>query len=140
MSVSSPFHLAFAVTDIEATRVFYVENLGYKVSHSAERWIDFDFFGHQVSAHLVDGALSPVETNLVDGKRVPTRHFDAILDWGDWHTMKDRLAADGTIFIIVPTTQVTNEGGEQATMFSRDPPGNALEFKSFRDNSMIFAN
>ena len=140
MSVSPPFHLAFAVTDIEATRAFYVEKLGCKVGRSAERWIDFDFFGHQVSAHLVDGALSPAETNPVDGEKVPSRHFGAILDWDEWHAMKDRLEADGTDFIIPPTTRFAGEVGEQATMFFRDPSGNALEFKTFRDKSMIFAH
>ena len=140
MSVSPPFHLAFAVTDIEATRAFYVEKLGCKVGRSAERWIDFDFFGHQVSAHLVDGALSPAETNPVDGEKVPSRHFGAILDWDDWHAMKDRLEADGTDFIIAPTTRFAGEVGEQATMFFRDPSGNALEFKTFRDKSTIFAH
>jgi len=80
MSVAPPFHLAFAVTDIEATRGFYVKKLGCKVGHSTERWIDFDFFGHQVSAHLVDYALCPAETNPVNGKKMASRHFGAILD------------------------------------------------------------
>ena len=88
MSVLFPFHLAFAVTDIEATRTLYVEKLGCKVRRSAERWIDFDFFGHQVSAHLVDSALTPTETNPVGVEKVPSSHFGAILDWDDWHAMK----------------------------------------------------
>ena len=100
MSAPTPFHLAFAVTDIDATREFYVNKLGCKMGRSAERWIDFDFFGHQISAHLVDGALSPAETNPVDGKKVPSRHFGAILEWHDWHAMKDRLVAENTEFII----------------------------------------
>ena len=107
MTAPIPFHLAFAVTDIDATREFYVNKLGCKMGRSAERWIDFDFFGHQISAHLVDGALSPAET---------------------------------TEFIIEPTTRFAGEVGEQATMFFRDPSGNALEFKTFRDSAMIFAN
>ena len=140
MSVSPSFHLAFAVTDIEATRAFYIEKLGCKVGRSAKRWIDIDFFGHRVSVHLVDGALSPAETNPVDGEKVPSRHFGAILDWDDWQAIKDRLEADGTDFIIAPTTRFVDEVGEQATMFFRDPSGNALEFKTFRDKSMIFAH
>ena len=80
MSVSHPFQLAFAVTSIEATRAFYVEKLGCKVGRSAKRWIDLDFFGHQSSAHLVDNPLSPAETNTIDGEKVPSRHFGAILD------------------------------------------------------------
>ena len=139
MTDSPAFHLAFAVTDIAATRTFYVEKLGYKVGRSAERWIDFDFFGHQISAHLVDGKLSPAETNPVDNEKVPSRHFGAILDWDEWHLMKERLEADGTDFIIAPTTRFAGEVGEQATMFFRDPSGNVLEFKTFRDTSMIFA-
>jgi extradiol dioxygenase family protein len=140
MSAPTPFHLAFAVTDIDATREFYVNKLGCKMGRSAERWIDFDFFGHQISAHLVDGALSPAETNPVDGEKVPSRHFGVILEWHDWHAMKDRLVAENTKFIIEPTTRFAGEVGEQATMFFRDPSGNALEFKTFRDSAMIFAN
>ena len=139
MTVSHPFHLAFAVTDMEATRTFYVEKLGCKVGRSAERWIDFDFFGHQVSAHLVEGELGPVKTNPVDNEKVPSRHFGAILNWDEWHLMKDRLEADGTDFIIAPTTRFAGEVGEPATMFFRDPLGNALDFKTFRDKSMISA-
>ena len=128
--------MTFAVTDIEATRVFYVEKLGCRVGRLAQLWIDFDFFGHQVSAHLVDDALRPAETNPFDGEKVPSRHFGAILDWNDWHTMKNRLEADGTDFIIAPTTRFAGEVGEQATMFFRDPSGNALEFKIFIYKSM----
>ena len=121
MSVLPLFHSAFAVTTIELTRAFYVEKLGCKVRRSAERWIDFDFFGHQVSAHLLESALSPTETNPVDGEKVPSRHFGAILDWDDWHAMKGRLEADGTDLIISPTTRFAGEAGEQATMFFCDP-------------------
>ena len=98
------------------------------------------FFGHLISAHLVDGALSPAKTNPVDGEKVPSRHFGAILRWHDWHAMKGRLAAENTEFIIEPTTRFAGEIGEQATMFFRDPSGNALEFKTFRDSAMIFAS
>ncbi len=140
MPTSPSFHLAFAVTDIEATSAFYADKIGCKVGRSAERWIDFDFFGHQVSAHLVNGTLSPAETNPVDGKKVPSPHFGAILDWYDWHVMRDRLEADGTDFIIAPTTRFAGEMGEQATMFFRNPSGNALELKTFRNKALIFAH
>ena len=140
MSVLFPFHLAFALTDIEAKRAFYVEKLGCKVRRSAKRWIDFDFFGQQVSAHLVDGALSLTETNSVNGEKLPSRHFGAILDWDDWHAIKGRLEANDTDFIISPTTRFAGEAGEQATMFFCDTSGNALEFKTFRDKSMIFVH
>ena len=140
MSVSPPFHLAFAVTSIEATRAYYVEKLDCKVGRSAKQWIDFDFFGHQISNHLVDAPLSPAETNTADGEKVPSRHFGVILDWDHWHALKDRVEADGTDFIIAPTTRFAGELGEQATMFFRDPSGNALEFKTFREKSLIFAH
>ena len=132
--------MAFAVTDIGATRAFYVEKLGCRVGRSAQRWIHCDFFGHQVSAHLVDDALSQAETNPVDGEKVPSRHFRAILDWNDWHTMKNLLKADGTDFIIAPKTIFAGEVGEQATMFFRDPLENAFEFRTFRHKSIIFAH
>ena len=134
-----PFHLAFAVTDLEATRRFYVEVLGCAVGREAERWIDFDFHGHQISAHLVEGALAPIETNAVDGDDVPTRHFGAVLPWDDWQAMADRLRAAGQSFLIAPHIRFAGEVGEQATFFLRDPSGNALEFKSFKDPSRLFA-
>jgi extradiol dioxygenase family protein len=132
-----PFHLAFPVDDLEAARVFYVETLGCKVGREDARWIDFDFFGHQITAHLAPGEGGG--TNPVDGKAVPVRHFGAILDWDDWHALAERLKAVGTAFVIEPYIRFTGEPGEQATMFLTDPAGNALEFKSFKDKSRIFA-
>jgi uncharacterized protein len=139
MSSSSPFHLAFPVTDLEATRRFYAGMLGCRVGREAERWIDFDFFGHQISAHLVDGAEGPPPTNPVDGKDVPVRHFGAILEWGAWHALVDRLREAGARFLIEPHIRFVGEPGEQATLFVVDPSGHALEFKSFRDMGRIFA-
>lgn len=139
-----PFHLAFAVTDLEATRRFYVEVLGCGVGredreHVPSRWIDFDFHGHQISAHLVDGALAPTETNAVDGDDVPARHFGVVLPWEAWHAMAERLRAEGIAFLIEPHVRFAGQVGEQATLFLRDPSGNALEFKSFKDPSRLFA-
>ncbi|MBX7194941.1 MAG: VOC family protein [Sandaracinaceae bacterium] len=142
MSTPIPFHLAFAVTDLEATRRFYVEVLGCRVGRedvAHRRWIDFDFFGHQISAHLVDAALAPSETNPVDGDDVPARHFGAVLPWAEWHAMAERLRAAGTAFVIAPRIRFAGEVGEQATFFLRDPSGNHLEFKSFADPSRLFA-
>ncbi|WP_119461589.1 VOC family protein [Rhodospirillaceae bacterium SYSU D60014] len=134
-----PFHMAFPVADLAATRQFYEGLLGCRVGRSAERWIDFDFFGHQISAHLRPSEVRRAETNEVDGDQVPVRHFGAILDWDDWQALADRLAAASTRFIIEPHVRFKGEVGEQATMFFLDPSGNALEFKAFRDKSQIFA-
>ena len=141
MSSSSipPFHLAFAVTDLAATEAFYVDLLGCRIGRTSARWIDFDFFGHQITAHLVNNALPSAETNPVDGEKVPSRHFGAILDWDQWQTLSARLQAANLSFLIEPQIRFEGEVGEQATMFFSDPSGNALEFKAFKDKSMIFA-
>ncbi len=134
-----PFHLAFPVKDLEQTRTFYEGLLGCTVGRTAERWIDFDFWGHQLSAHLTDQPMTEPLTNPVDGKQVPVRHFGAILHMDDWEALAARLQAHGVSFIIEPYTRFKGEVGEQATMFLLDPSGNALEFKAFRDFNQIFA-
>jgi len=136
----TPFHLAFPVSDIEATRKFFTEVIGCKVGRSAEKWIDFDFFGHQISAHLKPEEVAQAKTNEVDGDKVPVRHFGAILKWEEWHELADRLTKQGIEFIIEPHVRFKGEVGEQATMFFLDPSGNALEFKSFQDMSQVFAH
>lgn len=133
------FHLAFPVADLAATRAFYVDLLGAGIGRSAERWIDFDFWGHQLSAHLVDAEEDAVATNAVDGEDVPARHFGVILPWEEWHTLRDRLTAAGVDFLIEPQVRFRGEPGEQATLFLTDPSGNALEFKSFPDDAAVFA-
>ena len=135
---SAIFHLAAPIQDKEETRRFYQDLLGCRAGREAERWIDFDFFGHQVSFHIVDRQSGDEPTNQVDGKDVPVRHFGAILDWGEWHDLSARLQAVGTEFIIEPYIRFEGQIGEQATMFFLDPSGNALEFKSFKDKSQIF--
>ena len=134
-----PFHLAFPVNDLAAARTFYGGLLGCAEGRSSEQWIDFDFFGHQVVAHLAPDELSKSATNAVDGKAVPVRHFGVVLDWDAWHAMAERLTAEGVAFIIEPGIRFQGLVGEQATMFFLDPSGNALEFKAFRDASQIFA-
>lgn len=134
-----PFHLAFPVADLATTRAFYGGMLGCREGRSAETWIDFDFFGHQISAHLRPEEVKLAATNAVDGDDVPVRHFGAILAWEDWNKLADRLRAADTRFIIEPHIRFKGEVGEQATMFMLDPSGNALEFKSFRDMSKVFA-
>lgn len=135
----APFHLAFPVRNIAETRDFYENLLGCGVGRTAERWIDFNFWGSQISAHLVDKKDETEPTNHVDGKDVPVKHFGAILQWDEWHQLSDKLKAHGIEFIIEPYTRFEGEVGEQATMFFLDPSGNALEFKSFKDFSQIFA-
>lgn len=133
---SPPFHLAFPVRDVESTRAFYAGVLGCPVGRSAERWIDFDFFGHQLSAHVADpGALA---TNEVDGDDVPVRHFGVVLSMQRWRELVERLRAAEIEFLIQPRIRFAGEVGEQATLFLRDPSGNALEFKAFADPQRLF--
>lgn len=131
------FHLAFPVVDLASTRRFYVDVLGARPARAAERWLDLDFFGHQLSAHLADPG--EVSTNEVDGDAVPVRHFGVILPWDAWQALADRLRDRGVPFLIEPHVRFAGEVGEQATLFVRDPSGNALEFKAFRDDAQVFA-
>jgi len=136
----TPFHLAYPVKDKEQTRTFYRDVIGCTQGREADTWIDFDFFGHQVSFHVKPEVFNGSEpTNVVDGKDVPVRHFGAILPWGDWHKLEARLKDANTDFVIEPYIRFAGETGEQATMFLLDPSGNALEFKSFKDDTQIFA-
>lgn len=140
MTRAKVFHLAYPIKDKETTRVFYKDVLGCTQGREAKKWIDFDFFGHQLSFHVKPEAFSSSEpTNPVDGKNVPVRHFGAVLDWDDWHTLSRKLKARNTDFVIEPYIRFKGETGEQATMFFLDPSGNALEFKSFKDETQIFA-
>ncbi|PWE18371.1 glyoxalase [Marinicauda salina] len=133
------FHLAFPVHDLAAARRFYGETLGCREGRSSERWVDFDFHGHQIVAHLAPDECDHAATSPVDGHDVPVRHFGLILDWEDWESLAVTLTDAGCDFIVEPYVRFENQPGEQATMFVRDPSGNALEFKAFRDESMIFA-
>lgn len=134
------FHLAFPVTDLDASRRFYVDLLGCGTGRESERWIDFDFFGHQLVAHLVDEKDHPsATTNAVDGHAVPSTHFGPILAWEQFHALARRLEDARVDFVIAPYLRFEGKAGEQATMFIRDPSGNHLEFKAFRDESMLFA-
>jgi uncharacterized protein len=134
-----PFHLAFPVDDLEKARTFYGGLLGCPEGRSSDRWVDFDFYGHQVVAHLSPEELARSRTNAVDGHDVPVRHFGVILEWGEWHRLANRLKEKGVKFIIEPGIRFQGQVGEQATMFLLDPAGNALEFKSFMDPSQVFA-
>jgi len=132
-----PFHLAFPVTDLAATRAFYTDILGCRMGRHSDTWIDFDLYGHQIVAHLAPA--SGHSSNPVDGHDVPVPHFGVILDWQDWHALAERLRRAGIKFVIEPYIRFAGQTGEQATMFFLDPSGNALEFKAFQDPAQIFA-
>jgi len=135
------FHLALPIKDKEQSRAFYTNLLGCTQGREAESWIDFDFFGHQLSLHVKPEAfINTPPTNRVDGKDVPISHFGAVLDWNDWHKLSAKLTEDGTDFIINPYIRFEGQIGEQATMFFLDPSGNALEFKAFKDPTQIFSH
>lgn len=133
-----PFHLAVPVDDLTAARAFYGDMMGCPEGRSSDRWVDFDFFGHQFVVHLGTPVGQP-DHNDVDGKAVPSFHFGVVLDWDDWHSLATRLAAAEVEFIIEPGIRFEGEVGEQATMFFLDPAGNALEFKAFKDPNQLFA-
>ena len=132
------FHLAFPVRDLQEARAFYGGVLGCPEGRSAPDWVDFDFHGHQIVAHLAPREIA-ARTNLVDGEAVPVRHFGVILSPQDWKAVADRLAERGVRFLIEPRTRFAGEAGEQSTLFVTDPSGNALEFKAFADDARVFA-
>ena len=133
------FHLAFPVRDLAEARAFYGELLGCPEGRSSPDWIDFDFHGHQIVAHLAPDEVGHRQTSAVDGEDVPVRHFGVILTLEAWRALADRLEAAGTSFIIPPQVRFKGQPGEQATLFFLDPSGNALEFKAFADDAMVFA-
>ncbi len=135
----SPFHLAIPVNNLEKARTFYNTVLELEEGRSSDHWVDFNFFGHQLVIHYKDESnKEDIHTNPVDGKNVPVPHFGLILEWNIWQNFADMLSKKGIEFIIEPYIRFKGEKGEQATMFFYDPCGNALEFKSFRDISLIF--
>jgi len=135
-----PFHLAFPVHDLEAARSFYGGVMRCEEGRSSDHWIDFNFFGHQIVTHLDPSTRAVAIHNPVDGHDVPVPHFGIILTMAQWEELSVRLKAAGTHFGIEPHIRFKSEIGEQATMFFQDPSGNALEFKAFADDAMIFAN
>ncbi|MDP2242080.1 MAG: VOC family protein [Burkholderiales bacterium] len=133
------FHLAFPVDDLARARAFYGGLLGCAEGRSSADWVDFNFYGHQIVAHLAPGEAGHRTTSAVDGDNVPVRHFGAILAMPEWQALADKLVAAGTTFVIEPHVRFKGQVGEQATMFFLDPCGNALEFKAFGDISQVFA-
>ncbi len=138
LSALPPFHLAVPVDDLRAARQFYGELLECPEGRSSNTWIDFNLFGHQFVVHLAQPVGQP-QANDVDGDNVPSFHFGCVLDWDDWHVLAGKLVASNVDFVIKPKIRFEGEVGEQATMFFRDPAGNALEFKAFKDPSQLFA-
>lgn len=136
--MSSPFHYAFFVKDLESARDFYGRVLGCAEGRSTGSWVDFDFFGNQISAHRSDDPAPARSHGSVDSAAVPMPHFGAILPWDRFQSVARRMRGAGIDFVIEPTTRFAGEPGEQATMFVLDPSGNALEFKSFRHPEHVY--
>lgn len=134
----SPFHLAINVTDLEDARAFYGGLLGCAEGRSTDSWVDFDFFGHQLSLHL-GPPMATEDTGKVGDHLVAMPHFGVVLAYGDWRALADRLAAAGIDWVIAPTVRFAGAPGEQWTMFFRDPSGNALEIKGFRNMDQVFS-
>jgi uncharacterized protein len=133
---AAPFHLAFAVTDLASTRAFYVRILGCREGRSTGTWVDFDFFGHQLSAHVAP--IDPARQGAVDGKDVPIPHFGVVLGWEQFHELVASLRGHGQKLDVEPTLRFPGQIGEQVSVFLRDPSGNALEFKAFRNAAGMF--
>lgn len=133
-----PFHLAIPVRELEETRTFYNTVLNCKEGRSSDHWVDLNFYGHQLVLHITP-KNEENHSNPVDGHDVPIPHFGVVLTREDWNDLADRLKEHGMNFIIEPYVRFKGEPGEQATMFFKDPSGNALEFKSFEDMDQLFA-
>jgi len=138
MSERPPFHYAFPVNDLDAARRFYVQTLGCRIGRSSDQWIDFDFYGHQIVAHL---STLPVKQshNSVDSHDVPVPHFGVVLDWENWTLLAEKLRNSGLKFVIEPYIRFQGQTGEQGTMFFLDPAGNAIEIKAFKNIANLFA-
>ncbi|MEO1039043.1 MAG: VOC family protein [Pseudomonadota bacterium] len=132
------FHIAFPVHSLESARRFYGELLGCAMGRQSEHWIDFNLMGHQIVAHLAPEECGEASRNAVDGKSVPVRHFGLILEWDAFDELAARLKRAGADFIVDPYVRFAGKPGEQKTLFVRDPSGNALEFKAFKDDTMVF--
>lgn len=139
MEVMNPFHLAFPVHDLHQARAFYLGVLGCREGRSSSTWIDFDLYGHQIVAHLAPARCGAEVYSAVDGDEVPVPHFGVVLTLEQWYALADRVRRVGIRFVVEPHVRFKGQPGEQATMFFRDPSGNALEFKAFRDMSRLFA-
>ncbi len=138
MAALQPFHLAIPVQNLERCRIFYKEFLQCEEGRSSDRWVDFNFFGHQLVIHQVD-SKEQSKQNPVDGHSVPVPHFGVVLTWNDWENLAEHLKTSNITFVIEPYIRFEGEVGEQATLFFLDPDGNALEFKAFKNIDQLFA-
>ncbi|MUU79476.1 VOC family protein [Winogradskyella endarachnes] len=139
MMAISPFHLAIPVSNLSACRDFYTNVLNFEEGRSSDHWVDYNFFGHQLVIHYKPKSEEETHTNAVDGKDVPVPHFGVVLDWKTFEEFAELLKSKHISFIIEPYIRFEGQIGEQATMFFKDPSGNALEFKAFKDKSQLFA-
>lgn len=135
-----PFHLSIPVVDLESSKHFYTNILGCKTSRSSLRWVDFDFFGHQLTTHLTEMPLDDYRSNQVDGHNIPVRHFGLVLSHEIWHQVKDTLIKFDSTFVVKPHLRYEGRPEEHHSMFFMDPSNNILEFKSYKNSEMIFTN
>lgn len=134
-----PFHLAIPVNDLEKARHFYGTILGCPEGRSSDHWIDYDLYGHQLVVHFQEAPQMEDHSNAVDGHDVPVPHFGVVLPWEEWEELSERVRNAGIHFQIEPYIRFQGLAGEQGTMFFKDPSGNALEFKAFKDINQMFA-
>ena len=136
--MKAPFHMAFPVKSLGVTKMFYHEVLGCQIGRSSDHWMDFDFFGNQISAHVSNNSTSEESTSMVDDIEVPLRHFGVILGVDEWKKLAEKLKVAGAEFVIEPQVRYKGKAGEQHIMFLHDPSGNALEFKAFTNPEGMF--
>ncbi|MBS0966853.1 VOC family protein [Acetobacter okinawensis] len=134
-----PFHLAFPVDNLTEARAFYGDKMGCSEGRSSSDWVDFDFFGHQIVAHMADCSNNRLHLSSVDNHAVPVPHFGVVLNMPQWEELSKKLIDAKTKFVIDPYIRFKGQPGEQATMFFYDPFGNAIEIKAFADLKSLFA-
>ncbi len=132
------FHIAFATADIDRAKAFYGDLLGCTRGRESQAWVDFDFFGHQMSIHLISQKIIKPRNYYNPNSHIPANHFGIILPWRDWHQMEEKLRNARLNFLVEPQLAFAGEVGEQKTMFVQDPDGNCIEFKTFEDPTHIF--
>tara|TARA_B100001564_G_C20402313_1_gene561745 strand:+ start:332 stop:748 length:417 start_codon:yes stop_codon:yes gene_type:complete len=136
--MNTRFHLAFPVKDLDQTKIFYLNILGCSLGRESLKWVDFNLFGHQIVAHLSPEDCGSINRNQVDGDKIPARHFGVILNWDIWENLIKSIKEKDIVFYIKPKIRFKNKKGEQGTFFVLDPSENVLEFKSFKNDSMVF--